>query len=195
MTDTTHPASAPLQDDAPRRGATPLLWILLVLAVVALGWWLFAQRVIGNAGPGGTVTVTTQDDAQATAAAGNESSGSRSAAAARAHGTRATARATASASATPATRNAALLAHAQPSYPVAAARRGAEGTVMLQIAIDANGVPTDIGYAQRSGDADLDRAARSAARDWRFRPAMRDGRAVATTVNVPVRFVLPSAQG
>jgi TonB family protein len=183
-----------MQEDAPRRGATPLLWILLVLAVVALGWWLFAQRGIGNIGnigPGGTVTVTTPDEAQTAAAATSE--GSRSAATAHARAARSSARATATATA--ATRNAALLAHAQPRYPVAAARRGAEGTVMLQIAVDANGVPTDIGYAQRSGDADLDRAARTAARDWRFRPATRDGRAVATTVNVPVRFILPSAQG
>jgi protein TonB len=193
MTDTTHHASAPLQDDAPRRGATPLLWILLVLAVLAFGWWLLAQRGIGDSGPGGTVTVTTPDDAQAAASAASEGTGGRSAATARARGTPAVARATATATA--ANRTAALLAHAQPAYPVAAARRGAEGTVMLQIAIDANGVPTDVGYAQRSGDADLDRAARSAARDWRFRPAMRNGRAVATRVNVPVRFILPSAQG
>ncbi|MGN6111839.1 MAG: energy transducer TonB [Luteimonas sp.] len=194
MTDTTHPTSAQLQDDAPRRGATPLLWILLVLAAIALAWWLFAQGRLGNTGAAGTVTVTTPADAQATATAASEAGGSHGTATARAHGKNAKARATATAT-TAATRTAALLAHEQPAYPVAAARRGAEGTVMLQIAIDANGVPTDIGYAQRSGDADLDRAARTAARDWRFRPALRDGRAVATTVNVPVRFILPSAQG
>ena len=193
MTDTTHPDSAPLQDDAPRRGMTPLLWILLVLAVLALAWWLIAQRGIGTTEPvGGTVTVTTPEGAtQPATPEARRATASRSAAATRSRsGSTATATATAAGS-----RNAALLAHEQPRYPVAAARRGAEGTVMLQIAVDANGVPTDIGYAQRSGDPDLDRAARTAAHDWRFRPALRDGRAIATTVNVPVRFVLPSARG
>jgi protein TonB len=191
MTDTTHPNSAPLQDDAPRRGATPLLWILLVLAVLALGWWLIAQRGIGTSGPlGGTVTVTTPEGAtQPAAPEARRAAAGRSGAATRSR-SGSTATVTAATS-----RNAALLAHAQPRYPVAAARRGAEGTVMLEIAVGANGVPTDIGYAQRSGDPDLDRAARTAALDWRFRPAMHDGRAVATTVKVPVRFVLPSAQG
>jgi TonB family protein len=166
---------------------------LLFLAVLALAWWLVAQRGIGTTEPlGGTVTVATPEGAtQPAAPEARQATATRPAGATRS-------RSGGTSTATPAaaaSRNAALLAHAQPRYPVAAARRGAEGTVMLQIAIDANGMPTDIGYAQRSGDPDLDRAARTAARDWRFRPALRDGRAVATTVNVPVRFVLPSAQG
>lgn len=191
MTDTTHPAHpAPLQDDAPRRGATPLLWILLVLAVLALAWWLVAQRNPGaGTGATGPITVITPESAQPATPQARQAGGSRSSAAARASGA-GTAAATASAS-----RNAALLAHAQPRYPVDAQRRGVEGTVVLQIAVDSNGVPTDIGYAARSGDPDLDRAALTAARDWRFRPALRDGRNVATTVNVPVRFALPATRG
>lgn len=192
MTDTTHPNSAPLQDDAPRHGATPMLWLLLVLAVLALAWWLIAQR--GAVAPeplGGTVTVTTPEGAtQPATPEARRTTASRSSATATRSRSGSTATGTAATS-----RNAALLAHAQPRYPVAAARRGAEGTVMLEIAVGANGVPTDIGYAQRSGDPDLDRAARTAALDWRFRPAMHDGRAVASTVKVPVRFVLPSVQG
>lgn len=192
MTDTTHPANpAQLQDDAPRRGATPLLWILLVVAVLALGWYLMAQRNNGvDTGTTAGTTATTPAETATPAATPARAGASRASASARAHGSgNAT---TASAS----SRSAALLAHATPRYPVAALRSGTEGTVMLRIAVDANGVPTDIGYAQRSGNQDLDRAAMQAARDWRFQPARRDGRAIASTVNVPVRFTLPaSARG
>ena len=50
-TDPRHPDhnAAVLQDDAPRAGATPLLWLLLLLAVAAFAWWQFASR--DNAAP------------------------------------------------------------------------------------------------------------------------------------------------
>jgi len=192
MTDTTHPANhAQLQDDAPRRGATPMLWILLALAVIALAWWLFAQRNTGiGTGTTTDVTATTPTETAVPAATPARSASGRARASANTRGNAGTTTASAG------SRDAALLAHETPRYPVAAVRSGVEGTVMLRIAVDANGVPTDIGYAQRSGNQDLDRAAMQAARDWRFRPAQRDGRAVASTVNVPVHFVLPAtAQG
>lgn len=192
---TTH-SNAPLQDDTPRRGATTVLWLLLVLALLALAWWLLVQRGIGtDAGPAPTVVTT--PDASDTAATGADRG---TATARRDAGSASRARAGNStggsgATAAAGTREAALLAFEQPRYPATAQRRGVEGTVRLRIAVDANGVPTDIGYASRSGDPDLDRAALLAARDWRFRPATRNGRAVATTVEVPVRFTLPPTRG
>lgn len=194
MTDAIQPSNAAqLQDDAPRRGATPLLWILLAVALLALAWWLTAQRNAGAASDAATDTVAvTPAESTAPTATPAHAASNRAGASARA-----SARGNASASAAAASPvGAALLAHDTPRYPTAALRSGTEGTVMLRIAVDANGVPTDIGYAQRSGDRDLDRAALQAAQDWRFRPARRDGRAVASTVNVPVRFTLPpSARG
>lgn len=195
MTDTIQPSNtAQLQDDAPRRGATPLLWILLAVALVALAWWLMAQRDLGAGSVDTTAgtAATTPAESTVPVAAPARPATNRSRAS-----TRASARGNAGTSAAAASSlSAALLAHETPRYPTAALRSGTEGTVMLRIAVDANGVPTDIGYAQRSGDRDLDRAALQAAQDWRFRPARRDGHAVATTVNVPVRFTLPaSARG
>jgi protein TonB len=194
MTDAIQPSTnAQLQDDAPRRGATPLLWILLAVALLALAWWLMTQRNLGAASVDTTAATAATAAAESTApaAAPARNAAKRSSASARA-----SARGSAGASAAASSLSAALLAHDTPRYPTAALRSGTEGTVMLRIAVDANGVPTDIGYAQRSGDRDLDRAALQAAQDWRFRPARRDGRAVASTVNVPVRFTLPaSARG
>ncbi len=194
MTDAIQASNAAqLQEDAPRRGATPLLWILLAVALLGLAWWLMAQRNLGTTSDAATDTAAvTPAESTAPTATPSHAASNRAGASARA-----SARGNASTSVAAASPvGAALLAHDTPRYPTAALRSGTEGTVMLRIAVDANGVPTDIGYAQRSGDRDLDRAALQAARDWRFRPARRDGRAVASTVNVPVRFTLPaSARG
>lgn len=195
MTDTIQPSNTvQLQDDAPHRGATPLLWILLAVALLALAWWLAMQRNLGTSSvdTGDFAAATTPADTTAPAAKPARAATHRASASARASARNAGNARTAAAG----TLGAALLAHDTPRYPMAALRSGTEGTVMLRIAVDASGVPTDIGYAQRSGDRDLDRAALQAAQDWRFRPARRDGHAVATTVNVPVRFTLPaSARG
>lgn len=185
MTDTTHPNhAAPMQDDAPRNGATPLLWILLAVAVVAFAWWYFANR--NAASVAGYDTTPIGSVQQTTAEAERSATASRPARVATA---RRPARATPAAR-VPATRSAQLLAHAPPRYPVEEQRRGVQGNVTLRIAIDANGVPTDVGYASRSGNNALDRAALVAARDWRFKPATRNGQAIASTVNVPVDFRL-----
>lgn len=77
-----------------------------------------------------------------------------------------------------------------PDYPRSALRAGEEATVMLRIAIDPQGVPTDVQVVQRSGarDRDFDRAAVGAVRQWRFEPALRDGKAVPASVQLPVQF-------
>ncbi len=68
---------------------------------------------------------------------------------------------------------------AAPEYPPAAMRNGDQGTVLVRVEVGADGVPTSVEVAQRSGSRDLDRAAVNAVRQWRFQPAQRDGQAVA----------------
>lgn len=77
-----------------------------------------------------------------------------------------------------------------PEYPRSALRAGEEATVMLRIAVDTHGVPTDVQVVERSGtrDRSFDRAAIDAARQWRFEPAIRDGKAVPAAVQLPVQF-------
>ena len=72
-----------------------------------------------------------------------------------------------------------------PSYPRAALRAGIEGTVLLQVLVDVDGRPLQV------GDRRLDLAARDQVlRHWRFRPAIRDGRAVQAIGLVPIDFSL-----
>ena len=59
-----------------------------------------------------------------------------------------------------------------------------------RVLVDPNGRVSDVQIVQRSGERnrELDRAVLNTVRDWRFEPAMRDGHAVASAVNVPVDF-------
>lgn len=75
-----------------------------------------------------------------------------------------------------------------PRYPVSALRRGETGEVRVRITVGADGRPSDVSVERSSGSRDLDRAALSAARAWRFTPARRDGVAVDDTVIVPIAF-------
>jgi periplasmic protein TonB len=77
-----------------------------------------------------------------------------------------------------------------PDYPADALRNNETGTVVVRIEVGADGTPTDVTLARRSGSRSLDRAAIKAAKRWRFRPAQRDGQAIASAVEVPMAFSL-----
>ena len=68
---------------------------------------------------------------------------------------------------------------------------GQAGTVVLEVVVDAQGRPTSIDVARRSGSRDLDRAAVEAVSRWQFEPA-RDaaGNPVAGSLSVPIDFKL-----
>ena len=53
-----------------------------------------------------------------------------------------------------------------------------------------DGVPYGIAVARGSGSRVLDRAAMSAVKSWRFKPAMRGGQPVPATVQIPVAYNL-----
>lgn len=184
--DTT--AAQPVAPSEQRKGVSPLIWIVLLLALLALGWWFYNRSMQGGidtTAPAVTTepVITSEQDAAAQAererAAANE--------ARRAERERAAA---AAASKVPADRAVEPLARVQPEYPADAARSQEEGTVLVRVEVDANGTPTDVSVAKRSGSRELDRAALDAVRKWRFQPAIKDGRAVASVAEVPVDFSL-----
>ena len=75
-----------------------------------------------------------------------------------------------------------------PRYPTRALRRGDTGTVLVRAEIGPDGVPTSVSVADGSGSRLLDRAAMEAVEQWRFHPAMQDGRPTTGTVEVPIAF-------
>jgi protein TonB len=185
-------APLPPEESLPRKGANPLLWLLLLFAVLA-AIWFFYNRSASNVAVALTTTpnIITGDSQQATAQAERAQA---DAAAARktARAERATHEPTA---AKPhiADRGPEPIARVQPKYPPTAYRNREEGNVLVRADVDANGVPGDVTLVRRSGSRDLDKAALAAVRQWHFRPAIENGKAVASTVEVPIDFRIGDA--
>lgn len=78
----------------------------------------------------------------------------------------------------------------KPPYPLSARRRGIEGTVLLHVEVLPSGEPGRIDIARSSGDESLDASAREAARQLRFTPAQKGGKAVSGWANIPYQFRL-----
>jgi protein TonB len=73
-----------------------------------------------------------------------------------------------------------------PEYPQDAFVKKVEGTVLLEIVIDDRGQVTAVRILHSI--AALDAAAVAAVKKWRFEPAVKKGRRVATFAQVPVSF-------
>ncbi len=74
-----------------------------------------------------------------------------------------------------------------PVYPEKALRDRARGIVILHVLVSETGVPLDV-KVEKPARADLTEAAVAAARQWRFEPARKDGRAVRTWTTVRFPF-------
>ena len=81
-------------------------------------------------------------------------------------------------------------------YPPALLDQGIEGRVLLRLFVDARGnlIPDSTRLAESSGYPALDSAALSGARELRFSPALRNGRAVAAPFLQPVHFRHPRSK-
>jgi len=86
--------------------------------------------------------------------------------------------------------NAAYLSNPPPAYPLAARRRGVEGTVLVRAEISAGGECQRAELKKTSGHELLDNAALEAVKKWRFVPAKRGSQAVVAWVEVPITFKL-----
>lgn len=161
------------------RAASPLLWGLLVLLLIAApAWWWIRNssqqhETIGTTSTVPTVTEVIPAPAQPKPPAMvKQREPQRSAPAIRNREARP------------------LAGNALPVYPPRALRAGIEGSVVARVSIDPQGRVDDVAIIERKGarDRDLDRAVVDTVRGWRFEPAIRDGRAVASTVQLPVDF-------
>ncbi|CAA7611397.1 putative TonB family protein [Magnetospirillum sp. LM-5] len=85
---------------------------------------------------------------------------------------------------------AAPLSQPKPFYPRIARQRGWQGVVVVRVGIDETGQTCHVAVRDSSGHAVLDEAALETVRQWRFSPARQGGRAVASAIDVPIRFSL-----
>ncbi len=78
----------------------------------------------------------------------------------------------------------------KPVYPELARKAEIEGTVVVSALVDTDGKVIDVKILKSSGNAELDRAAVQAARQWLFSPAKQRDRYVRVWVSIPFHFRL-----
>ncbi|MGH8031935.1 MAG: energy transducer TonB [Luteimonas sp.] len=173
----------PPQNASPRRRSTSLVAALALIALMATGWYVYNKR----ASNGGVAVVDPPPSAPASEAMTSAASGSveKQPAASPPN-----APPVAKAKAKPRHRDAALIAQPRPKYPPGAYRAGEQGTVLVGARVDAQGHVSDVAIVKRSGSRALDRAAVSEVRGWKFRPALNNGKPVASNIRVPVDYRL-----
>jgi protein TonB len=82
-----------------------------------------------------------------------------------------------------------VLSKTEPEYSEEARKAKYQGTVVLTIVVDAQGMPRNIKVIRPLG-LGLDEKAIEAVEKWRFRPAMKDGKPVNVQATVEVNFRL-----
>ena len=80
----------------------------------------------------------------------------------------------------------------QPTYPLAALASRLQGKAVIRAQVLASGQVGEAFIKQTSGAAVLDQAAVATVRNWRFKPARRNGEPVPAWVNVPIEYRNPS---
>lgn len=78
----------------------------------------------------------------------------------------------------------------RPAYPPALRREGREGSVTVRVTIDARGRVIAVAMVRATDPIFFEETRRQALKAWRFKPATRDGVAVATEQMMTVQFRL-----
>jgi protein TonB len=82
-----------------------------------------------------------------------------------------------------------LVKEVKPQYTAKAKDARIQGTVLLECVVETDGRVGDVKVA-RSLDEDLDLEAVKAARQWRFEPGTKDGKAVRVQITLEMTFTL-----
>jgi periplasmic protein TonB len=85
-----------------------------------------------------------------------------------------------------------LATNASPTYPLDAWQKRQEGVVYLLVRVSSSGLADSVTVYRSSGFKSLDAAAEKTVKGWKFQPARRAGKPVASPVVVPVRFRIQS---
>ena len=82
-----------------------------------------------------------------------------------------------------------------PRYPEEAARQRLGGRVMLLVTVREDGSVADVQVEDSAPAGVFEAATLEAARQWRFEPALEQGKPVQARVRVPVEFEIPAPAG
>jgi TonB family protein len=82
-----------------------------------------------------------------------------------------------------------VIARVDPDYSAEAQDAKVEGTVLLSVVIESDGLAHDINVVKKLGSG-LDEKAVEAVLKWKFQPGMKDGVAVAVRAQIEVNFRL-----
>lgn len=77
----------------------------------------------------------------------------------------------------------------EPTYTEEARQAKWQGTVLLQVTVDENGIPRDLKIVRSLG-LGLDQKAIEAVQQWRFKPSLLNGKPVPVSANIEVNFRL-----
>lgn len=77
----------------------------------------------------------------------------------------------------------------QPKYPKSEREAHHQGTVRLTLVVSSDGVPRDIAVSQTL-TPDFDEAAIDAVKEWKFTPAIKDGKPIAVQISLEIEFRL-----
>lgn len=79
-----------------------------------------------------------------------------------------------------------------PRYPEDAIKKGEQGSVILDVTVDATGRVVDVRVDQNgtNAPASLQLASIEAAQNWKFNPGRRNGKPVGGVLRIPVNFAL-----
>ena len=78
-----------------------------------------------------------------------------------------------------------------PKYPLSLACAGIGGQVTLRVFINAQGHTGQISVLHSSQNTMLDQSAEHAVETWIFKPATRNGKPIAQSIQVPILFRAP----
>jgi TonB family protein len=82
-----------------------------------------------------------------------------------------------------------VLHKVEPEYSEEARKAKWQGTVVLELVVDANGHPRDLRVMRALG-LGLDQKAIEAVEKWTFKPGMKDGKPVPVIATIEVNFRL-----
>jgi TonB family protein len=83
-----------------------------------------------------------------------------------------------------------VVSKVEPEYSEEARKAKLQGTVVLYVVVDEQGLPRDLKVVRPLG-LGLDQKAIEAAQKWRFKPGLKDGHPVAVSAQIEVNFRLP----